>query len=257
MTTNNPGGLASLRPLLLRIGLEEREVEVYLALASLKQAKASAVARTARQTRSHTYIILRSLEAKGLVSEVDRGRVLEFIAEPPERLLAFVQEKSREYKALEPVVAGALPLLAAMSRPLEGRPHVTLLQGMDGMREVYRDALAGEICGFFNPASMYEAFGENIVTKLFGKEAQLRGRDLIVDGPEARRYVEEVPANEHYDVRLLPAHVQFSTDTIVYGDRIALFAFDSTQTIIRMENKKLADTFRSWFEAMWSVSEKP
>src|SRR3989338_10781704 len=77
----------SIRSLLKRAGLDEREAEVYLALLSLKKARVSLIAKEAHQSRSHTYLVLRSLEQKGLVAELTQGAVISFVAEQPQRLL--------------------------------------------------------------------------------------------------------------------------------------------------------------------------
>lgn len=246
---------AAIRPLLRRIGLDEREVEVYLALLPLKVARASAIAKAARQSRSHTYLVLRSLQDKGLVAEVERGRILEFIAEPPQRLLSYLKDREQESHDLQELVGGALSVLSSMTSPLLGSPRVTVLKGLDGMKHVYRDIFTQEFIGLYNPQVSYDAFGTNIVTKLFGKEVQLRGRDLLVQGKSAYRYLREVQQHEGYRIRLLPKRVTFQTDTIVFGEVVALFAFDDEKTIVRIENRNLADAFRAWFEVLWQVSK--
>lgn len=245
---------SAIRPLLKRLGLDARETEIYLTLLSLKVARASAVAGAAKQSRSHTYLVLRSLEEKGLVSEIERGKVLHFVAEPPRRLLQYIENREEELRSLRPLVQGALPLLQSMERPLAGQPRVTLLHGLDGMKQVYRDTLPNEFCALFNPQMMYDAFGKNIVTMVLGKGERLRGRDLLVDGKAARRYAGEVEQHERYAIRLLPKTISFATDTIVHGDSVALFAYDDEKTIIRIENQNTADAFRSWFEALWKIS---
>lgn len=246
----------ALRPLLRRIGLDEREIEVYLVILSLKIARASAIAKAAKQSRSHTYLVLRSLEEKGLVSEIERGKVLHFVAEPPQRLLSYVQDKEEELHSLKPIVEGALPLLSSLTSPLVGKPRVTLLTGLEGMRQVYRDVLQETFVALFNAESMYATFSCNIVQKVLSKHARLRGHDLLVDNAGAKRYLKEVKQHEEYEVRLLPKNVTFNTDTIVYADTIALFAYDADLSIVRIENQNLADAFRSWHAALWEVSRK-
>ena len=82
------------------------------------------------------------------------------------------------------------------------------------------------------------------------------GRDLLVDNAAAKKYICEVAQHEDYTIRLLPNEVTFPTDTIVFGDTIALFAYDIDRTIVRIENSNLADTFRSWFELLWKMGRK-
>ncbi len=244
----------AIRPLLSRIGLDAKEIEVYLVILSLKVARASAIAAAAKTTRSHTYIILRNLEQKGLIAEVVRGKVIHFIAEPPQRLKQYVEERERELHSLVPLVDSVLPLLSSFTKPLTGAPHVTMLQGKEGMRQLYRDALNQGICGIFNPDVMYEAFEGNIVTMLLGKHTTMRARDLLMQTHTTGRYLKEVPPDDDYHVRLLPKSAKFETDTMIFGDTVALLAYDDQRTIVRIENKNIADAFRAWFEILWNAS---
>ncbi len=247
----------SIRALLRRIGLDEREVDVYLALLPLKIARAAAVAKAAKQSRSHTYLVLRSLEEKGLVSELERGNILHFVVESPQSLLSYVRDREEELQALQPLVEAAIPQLKGMTSPFVGQPRVTMLHGVDGMKQVYRDVLPNDFCALFNAESMYTNFGRNVVKILFGKDAGLRGRDLLVNNAASKQWLREVKPNDNYQVRLLPKGMTFATDTNVSGDIMAIFAYDDEQTIIRIENQNIADAFRTWFEALWAMSKEP
>ncbi len=249
-------GHSSLRPLLKKVGLEEKEVEIYLAVLSLKVAAASDIAKLAKQSRTHTYLILRKLEKIGLISETKEGSLIQFVAEPPERLISHLKDQEKEYRDLQSLVAGALPLLSAITKSYVSTPRITVLKGLDGMKQVYRDVFAHTFVGLYNAQSFEDAFGENIVTLLFGKGAKLRGRDLIVQNDATKGYLKDVPTDDEYSVRLLPKGVTFDADAMAYGDTLTIFAFDEERTIIRIENKKIADAFRSWFEVMWGVSAK-
>lgn len=251
-------GTTAIRPLLRRLGLDDREVEVYLALLPMKIARASRVASAAKQTRSHTYLVLRSLEQKGLVSEIERGKVLHFIAEPPQRLLGYIEDREEELHSLKPLVSGALPFLQSLTSPLVGKPRVTMLTGLDGMRQVYRDILREEFSAFFNPEVMYKAFDGNMMHQLFGKHFTFHGRDLLVHTDATELYLSEMDEQigEDYSIRILPKGLQFGTDTIIYGDTVALLAYDDEKTIVRIENQNIANSFRAWFETLWGISKQ-
>ncbi len=244
----------ALRPLLSRIGLDPREVEVYLALLPMKIARASVIATKAKQSRSHTYLVLRSLELKGLVSEIERGKVLHFVAEDPRNLLSYIDDREAEFRSLKPIVEGALPMLESLTSPLIGKPRVTMLSGMEGMKQVYREALQHEFVAFFNPLAMYETFGGNVMHSLFGKQTTFRGKDLLVRNKGTQRYLTEMSQDDQYHIRVLPRGIDFSTDTVVFGDVVSFFAYDDESTIVRMENKNLADAFRAWHAGLWNSS---
>jgi len=249
-------GHKSIKPLLKRVGLDDKETEIYLALLSLKTAGASDIAKLAKQSRSHTYLILRDLEKKGLVSEIQQNGLLQFIAEPPQRIISYLKDREIEYRELQSLVEGALPVLSSLTTSYVGTPRITVLKGLEGMKQVYRDILTQKFVGIYNAQASLDTFGDNIVTMLFGKGAKLRGRDLVVGNEGAKQYLKDLPPDSDYSVRILPKGVSFDTDTIVYGDTVTLFAFDDERTIIRIENKKIADTFRAWFEVMWLMSKE-
>lgn len=248
---------ASVRVLLRRVGLDEREIDVYLALLPLKMARVSAIAKAARQSRSHTYLVLRALQERGFVSEVERNKVLHFVAEPPQRIITYLETQKSAITSTQSLVEGAIPFLSSLTSSLADEPRVTLLKGRDGMLQVYKDTLFLEegFVSFFNPQAMYTLFDENIVHALSGRHGRLRGKDLLVENEGARRYIAEVEQDELYTIRVLPKAVQFGIDALVFGDVVALFSYDVENTIIRIENRPIADAFRAWHAALWAMSQ--
>lgn len=244
----------SIRPLLAQVGLDDKQVEIYLALLSLKTDKVVNIAKASHQSRSHTYIILRELEEMGLVSESKEGAVLKFHAESPEKIMSFLKDREIKYRDLQTMVEGALPLLKSLTPSYVSSPQVTTLKGIDGMKQVYRDILTQEFIGIYNVQTSMDMFGSNIVTMLFGEQPRLKGRDLLVNNVGAIEYIREVPTHEGYTIRLLPKEVDFKTDTLVYGDYVTMFTFDEQKTTIRIESPEMADSFRAWFEMMWKIS---
>lgn len=245
----------AIRPLLQRVGLDDKEIEIYLAILALKSAKVSQIAKAAKQSRSHTYLMLRALVGKGLAAEIDRGGVIYFVAEQPQRLISYLEDRKQELENTQTLVKGALPVLSSLTKPLITQPRVTTLHGIDGMKQVYRDVLAQEFSAFFNAEVMFQIFGSNIITSLFGKQAKLKGRELFVDNKGAQRYLREIPLDDQYDIHLLPQDISFISEFVIFGDTVAQFAYDDDLTIIRIENKNIADSFQSWFEYLWKVSK--
>ncbi len=142
-----------------------------------------------------------------------------------------------------------------MTQTYVGAPRVTVLKGKDGMKQVYRDILTQEFVGLYNAQTSLDAFGQNVVTMLLGEDAVLRGRDLLVDNAAAGAHCKAISPTKDYQVRLLPKGIRFQTDTIVYGDVITLFAYDDDRTIVRIENRNLADTMRAWFDVLWEIGK--
>ena len=247
----------SLKPLLLRAGLSDREASIYQSLLALKTGRVTTIAKAAKQSRSHTYLVLRSLEEKGLVSHIERGKILHFVAEKPERLLQYAGDREESWKQTKNLIEGVMPYLKSLTPPLADEPRVTTLHGLDGMKQVYRDVLLQPgFCAFFNADIMFKTFGQNVVPLLFGKVERLRGRELFVDNLGAKKYLSEVEQDDEYEVRLLPTSMQFLSEMVIYEDNVALFAYDEELSIVKIENRNFADTFRSLFEALWVGATK-
>jgi hypothetical protein len=244
----------SIYALLRRTGLSEKEIDVYLATLSYKSARASAIAMGAKQSRSTTYFLLQSLVEKGLVSEIEKGKVMHFVAEPPERLIRYTKSQERSLSETSLLLESAMPAFHSIQGPLLEEPKVTKFHGIEGMKQTYGDLLTREFCGIFNPEYSYQFFGMNIVTSLLGKGARLRGRDLLVESARAREYLQEVTPSDEYNVRLLPPYIAPTSDMMIAGNTIALLAYDRDITTVLIENQNLADGFRMWFEGLWNLS---
>ncbi len=242
----------AIATLLKRLNLDEREVAVYLVLLQLRMARASAIAKAAKQSRSHTYLVLRSLQEKGLVAEVERGKVLHFIAEPPDRLLSYIEGREEELRTLKPLVRGSLPYLESLRHPLVEQARITTLHGPEGMKHVYRDVLGSRYYGLFNPQAAEQAFGPDYTKTLLRRGRELTGKDLLVDGPAAKRYIQNVHQHEHYAIRLFPSGVEFPGNTVISGDTVFFLTYDREGTIIRLEHRSIAQAMRVWFDLLWT-----
>jgi len=58
----------------------------------------------------------------------------------------------------------------------------------------------------------------------------------------------------NYRVRLAPKEFGFSSDTIIYGNKIAIFSFKKHFAII-IEGDDVAKSFKSLFELAWQSAE--
>ncbi|MCB1694401.1 MAG: hypothetical protein KDI19_16635 [Pseudomonadales bacterium] len=126
---------------LARLGLSNRETDVYLAL--LKQGPTSIrdIADAAGINRGTTYEILKGLREKSLVTYFPRGKRKYFCAEPPELLLRLAENQRDEIEQaaalLEREIVPDLRLLS----PSTAITNVHHYEGDDGIEFVLRDIL--------------------------------------------------------------------------------------------------------------------
>jgi sugar-specific transcriptional regulator TrmB len=242
----------AIRPLLKRAGLDAREIEIYLTILSLKIAPASRIAKEARQERSNTYLILHSLQEKGLISEVERGKVRHFVAEDPNRLLVHIEEQEKEMQQIHTLLGDALPILRSITKSITDQPRVTLSRGFDAMKQSYREILSQEFVGAFNLEKVYGTFGKTVAESIFGKAAELKGREFVINNEAGREYFEK-QNSPHLESRLFPKDILFDSDILIFRDTVVFFAYDDEKTVVRIENQNIADLLTSWFEMLWST----
>lgn len=249
-----PEKILELRNMLFNIGLDEKESDVYLALLTTKTSSVSALSKIIDCKRTTLYFILDRLCEKGFVSLVKRGNVRNYVAEPPEKLIAHTQERQQNFRRIEQQLNNALPLFQSLTSDDANTPHVKMLHGMEGLKQTYLEILPHEFLGMVNPEIMYQAFGMLAPHLLFDGGLDLRGRDLVTNGPHIQRYVKELPVTEHYDYRILPEGITFDCDVIIWDNKVALFSYDAQHTIIQIENEQIHNMFKSWFEGFWKIS---
>lgn len=127
---------------LQELGFSEKEVEVYLALLEMGSAIASDIAKKTKLNRSTTYVILESLEKRGLISVTDRRGATLYNSTPPEQLIQYLEGMAKRYTSLAADTKKLLPQLKSSRRESAPTPRVQLFEGSEGVKTVYEDTLA-------------------------------------------------------------------------------------------------------------------
>lgn len=117
---------------LTRIGLNEKQAQVYIALVQTGKATAYSVAKHSGLKKPTTYVILDELIAKGIVKKLPQAKTMHYTAISPEDLFSIY--KSRIANAEKE----ALPELKALSRGKGYKVRATYYEGMEGIREMYK-----------------------------------------------------------------------------------------------------------------------
>lgn len=245
----------NLRPVLFKLGLNKKEVDVYLILLEHGPETISTVARLANHKRSTLYNVMEGLLRKGLVVLVRRnGRTL-YDAEKPKKLLVALRARERELEEL-------LPILEKIRNTKEPLPQVEVYDGEEAIRNVYDTIYASferkkEVCFLTSIGDLqrYAPFAlESYLTKM--QEKDYRIRELILDGGAGRRYVRKVKEKKiRHPVRLLPAEFPIHNDIAIYGDTVAIFSFKTRSFVTVIDSPEVTKTMRSLYEWAWANSK--
>jgi predicted DNA-binding transcriptional regulator len=244
-----------IQSLLLDAGLNENEARIYTTLLFLSVAPAGTIAKHSGIKRSHTYLLLSSLQERGLVTETNKRGRKHFMAENPQKLVALLQEQERNLVHVRQRAEHIMPLLMALQHTGTRRPIVTVYEGLERMSTMYREMFANEFIALFNPKGMYELFGKSSMRVLGYDRLELRGRELIVPGPAAERFMKATEQTQDYSYRLFKPDIQFDGDIIVFNDTVMVFCYDDNLTVIRLDSHAFAQALRGMFELCWMTSK--
>ena len=112
---------------LKKLGFSEKEAEVYLTLLKYGTQPTSLVAKRAKLNRGTTFLTLKELVAKGMVTKIMKNNVQYHSALSPKYLSSLVGRKKEELVEIEAELGEAIPFLESLQNPLSPTPRRPLL----------------------------------------------------------------------------------------------------------------------------------
>jgi sugar-specific transcriptional regulator TrmB len=235
---------------LQKLGLNEKEARVYLALLDLGKSSAIAIADKAGVKRPTTYLVLSELARKGLVSVIPRVKKALYQAESPEKL-SFLLESQRR------VLKDIMPELLAHYKPGGLKPSVKFFSGTEGIKTVYYDTLkeGKEILAFLGVKEAEESLKEFFL-KEYGPRraaAKIFARVIAPKTPEAKEYQKQdkmfFRETRFIDSKIYP----FSIEKNIYGNKVAIISHARKEQFgLIIISPEIVRTEKSIFEFIWS-----
>ncbi|MDR2540218.1 MAG: hypothetical protein LBD11_00085 [Candidatus Peribacteria bacterium] len=172
-----------LLDLLIKNSFSEKEAKIYLACLQLKIANASTIARFSGEKRSTTYSILKELQKKGVINEIDKNKIASYSAVPPETIVKKLETQVADFKEL-------LPAFSAFTEKFGIAPKVQFFEGSEGLLEIYNDTISSqvEICVLIGTAS-YPKYANEYLNSVFLPQKlknQIFSRVILSDSEQNR-----------------------------------------------------------------------
>jgi HTH-type transcriptional regulator, sugar sensing transcriptional regulator len=237
--------------LLKRLGFDDKEAKLYLALLNLGEATVLEVAAKAGLKRPTAYLILDSLHKKGAAFKTHAGGKTQFIPEKPEKLLKRLQETSE-------VFGRHLGDFEAFAHESMRRPRLIFFDGPEGFKKVWQlifDSGITEYLIITDPQEMLGFVRKGYITGKIIREKTKRGiksRQLITFS----EYAKEILIKDKQENRIskvLPHTYHAPFTTIIFGDSVAFISPSGENMMLVFESKAFAKTQRSLFEALWEM----
>jgi len=234
---------------LKRAGLTGNESKVYLELLRRGSISGSVLAKKVGLDRTLTYQLLNSLVEKGMTNYIVKENKKYFSPASPENLLNKVREQEEFIKKI-------IPELVSLEKIKETEQEIQIYEGKAGLRALYQEVYRlKEICFFGATGRSYDVLKYELprIAKELA-ERGLKGRGIADESIKNQPFTKLKNLKIKY---LRNAKSYDTATTITSDDRVAIHCLAGEKPlIIIIKNKYIADTYKNYFEILWSVAKE-
>lgn len=245
---------------LIELGLTPEEAKVYLATLELGGSYASNIARKAKINRATCYHTLNNLKSKNYLRSYNKGKVLWFDAEDPQKILQTQKEKLQKAKNL-------IPQLLSISNSSTFKPKIRFYERKEGIQEILEDILESsetpdhtktEVLGYTNLEALSQLFPQYFREYCKRKVSKkIKTRYLV---PETEKGFEII--DQFYPKKFDPALLEilqvnreefyFENEISIYQNKVSVISLNPEELLgIIIESPTFAKSMRSIFNLAW------
>jgi len=234
------------------LGLSEKEAKVYLAALDIGRATADQLAKHAKLVRPTTYLQIKSLMEKGLMSTYEEGKKTYFAPESPELLKRLLLKQKESLQTKESELHALLPALVQRFEGAGERPVVRFFPGKEGITALRALALETKSK---KHAFIYSYEGLSALYSLAERKAYTDQR--IAHGIQVRSIIsteepEMVNKRELTSLLPVPRHeLPIKTDTLVWDGNLSITLYGEVPFGVLIESKEVAISFQATFDLLW------
>ncbi|MBT6068769.1 hypothetical protein HOG48_03365 [Candidatus Peregrinibacteria bacterium] len=253
-----------IQDILKEIGLDEKEITVYLKLLHTGPSRASTLAYQLKLPRTTAHNILLRLEDNKIVTKARDKNTYIFSAIHPDNLISLLEIKKKEVSGKYDNMIGDLkqymPELLSMMKTNTSLPNVRFFQGKSAIREVLYDTLTSktELKGLTNVDAMFEhAKDINDEYVAEREKTSVKKRGIILDTPFARQMhkmrkysPKSYIAQKWINHELYP----FSLETNIYDGKVSYITYVENEFVgVIIENKYIHQMHESVWNLLWDT----
>ncbi|MFH1536596.1 MAG: helix-turn-helix domain-containing protein [Patescibacteria group bacterium] len=243
---------------LKKLGLNQKEIEVYLASLQLGTATITELSRKSDIKRPTTYLIIESLLKQGLISIIKKKQKTYYAAERPKKILTILKARQRELEQ-------SLPELEALYNSPKHKPKIQIYEGLEAVSNIY-DQMYSTI-GKNHEALFFTAIGDLLehypeadqgFQKILMKAKNLRVRELNYGDNRGIAHSNRMKKKigKYHKIRNLDPKIEFSnTDFLLFKDELFLFSLKEDIFVIHIHHQDIANSYRALFEWAWKMGK--
>jgi sugar-specific transcriptional regulator TrmB len=228
------------------IGLSDKETDLYLELLKYEFLSPTEISRKTGINRTTVYPILDQLMQKRLVREVEGSKKGKYMAESPERLKTYFQEKMAKFEEQERLLDDVIPQLRGLEhRDSNSEPVVKYYTGRQGVLDSLHDYL--EIIPNGTEISMI--YSQDFVERMFTPTEAKTARALRIKRNLAVKTIYSYSKGEKEEVKgstrvKLPENYSVLGDIAFTDDAVRFYSGEKDLFGIIVRSKEIAQTLK-------------
>jgi len=249
---------------LQKLGLQEHEAKIYLACLELGHASVSKISKIAGLNRTTGYDVLERLTKYGIVSRTGAKKKI-YLAESPQKLKFYLEEKKRIYDKRLDALSGLMPELGEIFKT-DLKPTIKFAEGRKEMEKLYLGVLEAKstVYSILNLQGYAEIFDEmgtyqtqqRVKRKI--KEKVLAFKNKTAVWWYEKTYKKNPAKRQYTDYRWLELKKEYSTagEINIFDDRvIGILSSPKENVAFEIKSESFTNFLKVIFEIAWEASK--
>lgn len=249
-----------INEVLQKLGLNETEIKVYLAMLSSGTTPASVLARRTGLPRSTARYNCQQLVQAGLVITGTKNNATLYTAKNPDSLFALLEKDREALKKKSAQVSNIIGALKNMYNPKTSLPKVTFYEGVDGVISMLDDVINDN-----EPLYAAVRLTDNIHSEITRylrevyvpkrKKMLNKTRALFSNNKETVSYKKDSDRENKISLFVPEDKFPFDQCLHIYGDKVAFYYANSYDVGgVIMKDMHMRKTQLSLFEMAWNFA---
>lgn len=242
-----------------KIGLQPKEVQIYLKSLELGPQPASTISKQTKISRPLVYDIFEKLIKKGLANKSEIGSITYFEVLSPENLIGYLEKEKIEFNNKNEnqinEISQIIPALKSLQNPLSTKPKIKFFEGEKALRQAYEETLKATepIRAYANVEEMHKGL-PNFFPEYYKRRTKA-GIHILTISPD-NKDSRERQSKDKLELRKMKLvnkkKYNFGPEMNVYDDKV-LFASWKEKMAVLITSQEIADLHKKTFNIIWDL----
>lgn len=241
-----------IKKFLKNIGLNDKEIQVYLELLRVESSSILDLSKNTHILRTSIYPIIETLEEKNLVSKIKKGKKIQFQAEAPERIGAYIESQKIRLEEQSQLANDFIPQLKSLAHQTGEKPIIKVYEGREGIFKANEESFGyGKInkedtACFIYPYDLVE----NLFSAQELKKSGAQRTNRHIKSEAIYTYSKgERPASENsVRIRVDGDKYPLKCDISIFNDMVRIVTLSKSLSSLVIKSQDIADTLKSLFK---------